>query len=190
MEQHIDETQLRELVRKAQQGDTEAFGKMYDLYFESVYRFVAFRMQEDLVEDVVADIFVKTWEKLDTYRIRKKIPFGAWLFRIARHTVIDAYRKHREFEEVPETLEDEDRLNHAESRVKQKYLLHTVRGAMEKLPNRYRDVLQLSYMAELPHSEVARVMRITEGSVRILKHRALKKLEEYLPHEVDEKNRS
>lgn len=187
MEQNIDENQLRELIRQAQQGDTEAFGKIYDSYFESVYRFVAFRLPEEQVEDVVADIFVKTWEKLHTYRVRKKIPFGAWIFRIARHTVVDTYRKHREHEQMPETIEDQDRYNRAESRVKQKHLMHTMRSAMDKLPSRYRDVLQLSYMAELPHSEVARVMRITEGSVRILKHRALKKLEQFLPHDVHEK---
>ena len=183
----VNEDQLLESIRKAQQGDTEAFGTVYDYYFDSVYRFVAFRLHEDLVEDIVADIFVKVWEKLHTYKIRKKIPFGAWLFRIARHQVIDAYRKHREHDEVPDTLEDNDQLNQAETRIKQKHLNATVRTAMDKLPTRYRDVLHLSYMAELPHSEVARVMRTSEGSVRILKHRALKKLEDFLPGESDEK---
>jgi RNA polymerase sigma factor (sigma-70 family) len=61
-----------------------------------------------------------------------------------------------------------------------------MRGAMDRLPSRYREVLHLSYVAELPHSEVARVMRTSEGSVRTLKFRALKKLRLELPQDLDE----
>lgn len=185
MHSSMDEAQLRELIRKAQQGDTEAFGTLYDHYFESVYRFVAFRLPDDVVEDVTAEIFVKVWEKIHTYRVRKKIPFGAWLFRIARHHVVDAYRKHRDIEQVSDALEDDDHYNRAETRIKKQHLLKNVRSAMDKLPQRYKDVLQLSYMANLPNGEVARVLRTSEGSVRTLKHRALRKLEEFLPPDSD-----
>lgn len=182
----MDDASLLALVQKAQRGDTKAFGKIYDHFFDSVYRYAAFRLPEDLVEDIVAEIFVKAWEKLHTYKTRKNVPFGAWLFRIVRHSVIDSYRKHRQHEEVPETLPDTDELNQAETRIKQQHLVRTVRGAMKKLPSRYQEVLQLSYMADLPHSEVARVMKTSEGSVRTLKSRALKKLEEHLPQEMRE----
>ncbi len=182
----VDEAQLITLVKKAQQGDTRAFGKIYDHFFDSVYRYAAMRLPEELVEDTVADVFVKAWKKLHTYKARQKIPFGAWLFRIVRHSVIDEYRKRRKYEEMPETIEDTDILNRAETRVKQQHLVRTVRGAMKRLPSRYQEVLNLSYMADLPHSEVARVMRTSEGSVRTLKFRALKKLEEELPHDMRE----
>lgn len=175
------EAVLLDLVSKAKQGDAQAYGKIYDHFFDSVYRYAAFRLPPDVAEDVVADAFVKVWEKLHTFKPRRRVPFGAWLFRIVRHCVIDAYRKHRQWEQVPEDVPDGDMLNSAEARVKRQHLLSTVRGAMHKLPARYREVLQLSYMAELPHSEVARVMRTSEGSVRTLKFRALRKLEEHLP---------
>jgi len=180
----ISEHELLSLVTQAQEGDTKAFGRVYDHFFDSVYRYAAFRLPEAVCEDVVADAFVKAWEKLHTYRVRQGIPFGAWLFRIVRHTVIDAYRKRRDFEEVPETIEDPDALNRAEARVKQKDLLSVMRGAMDRLPSRYREVLHLSYVADLPHSEVARVMRTSEGSVRTLKFRALRRLEQELPPDL------
>ena len=180
----LSEAALLSLVRKAQEGDTDAYGKIYDHFFESVYRYAAFRLPESVCEDLVADIFVKVWEKLHSYKMKKNVPFGAWLFRIVRHSVIDEYRKKRDWEEVPEDLPDEDTLNAVETRVKKQHLLKTMRGAMDKLPQRYRDVLHLSYMAELPHSEVARVMRMSEGSVRTLKFRALKKLESNLPADM------
>lgn len=177
---------LPEYVRRAQAGDTEAFAKIYDMYFVQVYRYTAFRVPREIAEDLVADIFVKTWEKLHTYTERKGVPFAAWLFSIARHTVIDAYRTHRGFEEVPETIEDADILNRADTKVGRDEMLKIVNAALGKLPDRYREVLLLSYMAELPHAEIGRVLKLREGAVRILKHRALRRLEEHLPENIRE----
>lgn len=180
----IEDGEMRELVRLAQEGDTDAFGKLYDQFFDSIYRYTAFRLPKEVAEDVTADIFVKAWEKLYTYKPHKGIPFGAWLFRIARHAVIDAYRMHRGFEEVPESLPDTDHLNAAETRLHRQDTLRVVRAALAQLPDRYREVLLLSYVSELPYSEMSKVLRMSEGSVRILKMRALRKLEGYLPPEM------
>jgi RNA polymerase sigma-70 factor, ECF subfamily len=180
----LEDIELKELIRTAQEGDTESFGVIYDRFFDPIYRYCAFRLPKEIAEDVTADIFVKAWEKLYTYKAHKGIPFGAWLFRIARHSVIDSYRTTRGFEEVSEALPDTDDFNRAEKRLEQQDTLRIVRKAMNELPKRYREVLVLSYVSELPHSEIARVLRMSEGSVRILKMRALRKLESYLPPEM------
>ena len=182
----LEEADIQNLVFTAQEGDTDAFGLLYDHYFEPVYRFTAFRVPDEMAEDIVADIFVKVWEKLHTYKAKKNVPFGAWLFRIARYTLIDAYRSQQKTEEVPEEVEDEDVLNRAETRVKQKHLFTMVRGAMDELPKRYQEILHLSYVADLPNDEVARVLKMRTGAARTLKFRALKKLEEHLPSEIRE----
>jgi RNA polymerase sigma-70 factor (ECF subfamily) len=169
------------LVLKAQGGDTEAFGKVYDHFFDSVYRYVSFRVPSEMTEDIVADIFVKAWEKLHQYSARKGVPFGAWIFRIARHAVIDHYRSDEALEEVPEEIVDTDQWNRAESRTERNDLLKVVRSAFDQLTPRYREVLSLSFIAELPTNEVARVLKMTEGGVRILKMRALRKLQDFLP---------
>ncbi len=179
-----EEASLQALIAKAKNGDTVAFGEIYNLYFQPIYRYTAFRLQADVAEDVVADIFVKAWEKIHTYNERKGIPFGAWLFRIARYTVIDVYRKDRNFEEVPEEIADPDDWNRADSAHKRGEILQVVQAAMKQLSPRYRDILVLSYIAELPHKEVARVLKMTEGGVRILKMRALRKLESHLPPDI------
>ncbi len=169
----IQQKVLPEYVRGAQEGCTESFSKIYDMYFLQVYRYTSFRVPNEVAEDLVADIFVKAWEKLHTYKERKNVPFAAWLFRIARHKVIDSYRTHRGFEEIPEELADSDIFNRADTKVGRDEMLKLVNASMEHLPARYKEVLLLSYMADLPHSEIARVLHITEGAVRILKHRAL-----------------
>lgn len=180
----LSEAEIQALVRRSQEGDTEAFGRVYDHYFLQVYRYTAFRVAPEVAEDIVADVFVKAWEKLHQYKAMSQVSFGAWLFRIARHTIIDAYRAHRPVEEISEETEDQDTWNRADSRVKSGETLRQVRSAIEQLPRRYREILLLAYVAELPHSEIARVLRLTEGAVRILKFRALKKLEGLLPSDI------
>ncbi len=180
----MDEAELQALVLQAQEGDERAFERIYDQFFLPLYRYTAFRTSSHLVEDVVADIFIKAWEKLHQYKARKGVPFGAWLFRIARHAIIDSYRRERETEEVSEDWADPDVFNRADTRVKHADRLRIVRDAIGQLPRRYREVLLLSYVAELPTSEVARVLRMTEGGVRILKLRALRKLEGFLPPDI------
>src|SRR3989344_5004052 len=186
----LTEEELQTLVQEAQEGSTQAFEKLYNVFFDPVYRYTAFRLPEDLVEDAVADIFVKSWEKLHTYHWRRHVPFGAWLFRIARYTVIDVYRTQRGFDEIPEDLEDPDEFSRADTKVKRQDLLNIVRHAMQQLPKRYREVLVLSFVSDLPNKAVARVLRMTEGGVRILKLRALRKLEKLLPPDIqsDPKN--
>lgn len=181
--QGMSEEALLVLVRQAQEGDVDAFEKIYEHFFVSVYRYAAFRLPREVAEDTVADIFVKVWEKLHRYKERRGVPFGAWLFRIARHAVIDVYRSQRGFEEVPENLPDLDPLNRPSRTVEQGELLRVVRSALAELPSRYREVLVLTFIAELPYSEVARVLRRTVGGVRVLKLRALRRLEALLPPE-------
>ena len=190
MQQQLPEEQLQRLVKKAQDGDTDAFEQLYQQFFLPIYRYAAFRVPKEIAEDIVADVFVKAWEKLHQYKVQKGVPFGAWLFRIARHTVIDTYRHDRHFDEVPEDIADTDELNRPDAGIKNREVLKVVRDALDQLPRRYREILVLSYIAELPHHEVARVLRMTEGGVRILKFRALRKLESLLPPDIAEKSAS
>ena|SRR3989338_7632609 len=180
----LPEANLQEWVRQAQNGDTDAFARLYDHFFPAIYRYAAFRLPKEAAEDVTADIFVKAWEKLHTYRSHRSVPFGAWLFRIARHTVIDAYRTRHDTEEMDDTFIDPDVFNRADTHAHRQDLLRIVRSAMDKLPRRYREILLLTFVSELPHHEVARILRLTEGAVRILKLRALRKLERLLPTDI------
>lgn len=182
----IEDGAFKLLVRRAQEGDTDAFGQIYDVFFLSVYRYTAFRLPKEIAEDVTADIFVKAWEKLHTYKVHRGVPFGAWLFRIARYTVIDAYRTQRGFEEVPETLPDTDTYNQAHHRMEQSERLRIVRKVLDDLPKRYREVLVLSYISELPHEAISELLDLTVGAVRVLKSRALRRFREALPPDLQE----
>ena len=182
----LSDAELQMLVLRAQDGDTASFERLYKHFFTPIYRYTAFRAPSEMAEDIVADVFVRAWEKLHQYKVHKGIPFGAWLSRIARHAVIDVYRQERHFDEVPEEYADPDQMNRADADLHRRDVVRIVREALEQLPRRYREVLVLSYIAELGHEEVARVLHLTAGAVRILKFRALRKLEALLPPDVQQ----
>ncbi|HRH93766.1 MAG TPA: RNA polymerase sigma factor [Candidatus Peribacteria bacterium] len=185
--QPIPAEELQALVKRAQDGETEAFGKIYDAYLTPIYRYVVFRFPQELAEDLVADIFVKAWEKLHSYKSMAGVPFSAWLFRIARHVVVDAYRGQRGFEEISEDIVDESSSSDPKLATERSLSVGKVRGALNGIPRYYREILLLHYVSGLSHAEIARSLRITEGGVRILKFRALKKLEALLPSDGTKK---
>ena len=181
-----EEARLAELIMRAQQDDHEAFAEIYDQYATPIYRYIAFRVPTEVAEDLMSDVFVKAWEKLHLYKVRRGIPFSSWLFRIARNSVIDSYRTFRETQELDELHEDENRWNDPKLTITHQFQTTLLRQAIRRLPKRHQEVLSLSYFSGLSHLEISRSLRIREGSVRIIKHRALKKLQDMLPASMRE----
>ena len=87
-----DDVAIDALVRRAAAGDPAAFAGLYDAYAPRVRRFLRHQLGDgDLAEDLLQRTFVKMIEALPRYRSRG-LPFGAWVFRIARNAVIDHRR--------------------------------------------------------------------------------------------------
>src|SRR5262249_17534059 len=79
------------LVRRAQDGDRDAFGELYRIHLPAVARLVRFRVGHD-DEDAVSEVFLRAWRGLASYR-DTGVPFAAWLYGIARHVAIDELRR-------------------------------------------------------------------------------------------------
>src|SRR5438046_10758131 len=92
----LDDAAIERLVQEAQAGDAWAFGRLFDHYHLPVYRFVASRVRRPSdAEDLTQLVFVKALEALPRYESRG-IPFGGWLFRLARNAVVDFTRTRHE----------------------------------------------------------------------------------------------
>ena len=92
----LDDAALERLVEASQNGDSEAFGQLFDHFHGPVYRYIVSRVQRPAdAEDLTQLVFVKALEALPRYEARG-IPFGGWLFRLARNTVIDFVRTRHE----------------------------------------------------------------------------------------------
>src|SRR5439155_24778864 len=81
---------------EAQRGNTEAFGRIFDEFAGPIYRFIASRVNRPSdAEDLTQLVFVKALEALPRYEARG-IPFGGWLFKLARNAIIDQIRTRRD----------------------------------------------------------------------------------------------
>lgn len=170
----------RELIERAQQGDTGAFGELYVRHLDTIFRYVFYRVgNQQEAEDLTETTFIKAWEAVAGYRIGE-LPFVAWLYRIARNAVIDSSRK-RTVETVDiETQPLASPGNTLEEEVIQGSHLDQVMAAMARLPEEQQEVVTLRFLSGLSHIETAEIMGKSPESVRVLQFRALKALRLWL----------
>ena len=165
----------RRLVELAQAGDGEAFSKLYEAYFDRVYRFIFFRVADDrMAEDLASQVFLKAWENLHRYRPRAT--FLAWLYAIARNSVIDMYRTRKTIisleEAVPIAAQD-DKLD---DRLQLEFEVKALQAAMQQLTREQQEVITLKFIADYDTAQIAREMGKSEGAIRALQMRALQAL--------------
>ena len=174
-----------QLVERAREGDEAAFGALYDAFAPRLYRFFSFRVpRRDLAEDLTQQVFVKMIEQLPNYQAQGA-PFAAWVFRIARNIWIDQHRTSHPaapLESLPESTDGEPG---PEEMALRSLDWERVRAALYRLPDEQREVIVCRFFAELSPAETASLMGRSEGSVRVIQHRALVALRRMLmPTEV------
>jgi RNA polymerase sigma-70 factor (ECF subfamily) len=175
------EEEIDELVERARHGDTAACAALYDVYAPRVYRFFRFRVSSpETAEDLMQRVFVKMVETLPGYEPRG-VPFGAWLFRVARNAWIDESRSHRQTVSIDrlETAPADGGDPHEYAAASIDSAL--VRRAVAALPADQREVIACRFFAGLTPRETGLLMGRTEGSVRVLQHRALASLRRLMP---------
>jgi RNA polymerase sigma-70 factor (ECF subfamily) len=165
-----DRAHERALVRRAQDGDRDAFGELYRIHLPAVARLVRFRLG-GADEDVVAEVFLRAWRGVDGYRDRG-VPFAAWLYGIARHVSVDELRKRGRVEPVEQVPDRGEDPMTAE--------LLTLHGAIDRLPTEQRQVIELKYLVGMSNDEVAAVTGTTSGAVNAKQWRALRTLADIL----------
>ena len=176
-----------QLVAAAIKGDQQAFGQIYDQHVDDLFRFIYARVEDrQTAEDITSDVFLKAWENLDSYQIRGA-PFRAWLYRIARNTVIDHYRTRKQEAPLDAVINthDEDSMP-----VAQKVSLYIeseeVLLAMREITYDQRNVLMLKFVQNLTTKEIAKILGKRQGAVRALQMRGLQSLALVLEEVHDE----
>ncbi len=182
----VDVSQLpdAELIARAQRGDTECFGQLYERYVDQIYRYVRTRVADDQdAEDLTENIFVKSYESLGTYEERGWA-YSAFLYQVARNLLVDHYRQ-----ATPEQpLDASEPLEAADPGLEERLTEHEdivrIKGALAELPDDYQEVIRLRVLLDLPTSTAAEWMGRSEGAARVLLHRALKILRQKLEAEL------
>ena len=167
------------LVESAKQ-DAENFGKLYDYYFPKVYAFVRAKVSDQsCAEDITSDIFMKIVEHLKEYEFRG-LPFGAWVFRIARNTLHDFYAKNAKIKttdiEKASSVRDETEQNSPHGKATHQELALKVKEVLKNLPERDMTVIQLKFFSGLNNREITGITGLSESNVGIIVYRTLKKI--------------
>src|SRR5215831_7901523 len=152
------------LVHASQQGDTEAFGRLYQRYARMVHGVLLSRVHAGDVEDLVQDVFLRALPRLRG--LREASRFGGWLAAIARNMAIDFHRRAQTRAESRDAAVDPD----------EQAAPGTTSGAREaaeilecirSLPEAYRETLTLRLVEGLNGPEIAERTGLLPGSVRV-----------------------
>jgi RNA polymerase sigma-70 factor (ECF subfamily) len=171
------------LVQKAVGHDAEAFGKLYDMHVDRVYRHVYYRVgNEQDAEDLTQQVFLKAWQAIHKYK-KTASPFIAWLMTISHNLVVDFYRtrKDRAYLEA-EVLADGSASN-PEAAAQASLEQQRLRRAILQLGSDEQQVVILRFIEGFDFAEIASLMNKKEGNVRVILHRALVKLRNILEKE-------
>lgn len=159
----------------------EQFSLIYDQYIEKIYRFVYLKVNsEEHAQDITSKVFTKGWEAFkNAQNPNSKIQNpGAFLYQIARNTVIDHYRERERHSVVSAELVNESK-DLGKNALENAVLAgdaESVRKAIFGLKKEYQDALIWRYLEDMPIEEIAVLLGKTEGSVRVMLHRGLKEL--------------
>jgi RNA polymerase sigma-70 factor (ECF subfamily) len=157
-------------VRRAQSGDMDAFRFLYLRYKNNVYGYVLSIVRDEHdAEDATQHVFLKLMSVIASYQPRK-VPFTAWIIRVARNVAVDYQRDRRSIpcEEVfaPSRTTDDPSPERRWG----------LEQALETLPDDQRDVVVLRHLVGLTPTEIANRMGRTEASVHGLHHRGRENL--------------
>lgn len=169
----------------------EKYERKIDSYIQSILRLT----KEDR-EDIVQDIFIAVYRNLNSYKT--EYSFSTWLYRIAHNQTISFLRKHstrfkneQQQNAAPEENDDESRFESiaseedVESNVEQLLKIERVKEQMKQLPLQDREILLLRYCEQQEYNQIASILRIPEGTVASLIHRAKAKLKKILNEQVE-----
>jgi RNA polymerase sigma-70 factor, ECF subfamily len=171
--------ELAKLVDQAKVGSEEAFAKLYDHFFQPLYRYLYYRVNQEAVEDLLETVFLKAWRGLNGYK-HGDAGFSAWIFRIAHNVVVDYYRSNENIYEIPESYADSRREASSTHILEQNLNEENLKKGLEGLSDAYRQIVVLKFINELSNKEIAIILGKSENSVRILQFRALKALKQSL----------
>ncbi|WP_338602484.1 sigma-70 family RNA polymerase sigma factor [Saccharopolyspora sp. SCSIO 74807] len=175
-------------VDAAQNGDNDAFGRLYDEYSHIVYRYVLFRVSDHcLAEDITSETFLRALRRIATVSYQGR-DVAAWFITIAKNLVLDHVKSSRNRLEVPAAdLTDTHRPQTQcgpEQQVLDAATQHELLHCVRQLNPDQRECIRLRFMQGLSVTETAQRMQRGEGAIKALQHRAVRRLAHLLPDDV------
>lgn len=186
-----------DLVNWARDGDTEAFGHVYDRYLDVVFRFTYFRVGvRQLAEDLTAETFIRALRRIGSFEWQGR-DFAAWLVTIARNLVCDHFKsgRHRFDYLIPEVgdapggqwgeahimFASADHVPSPEDGAANHLRNVALLTAVKQLNPEQQECVVLRFLHDFTVAETAQAMGKNEGAIKALQYRAIRSLNRLLP---------
>jgi RNA polymerase sigma-70 factor (ECF subfamily) len=156
------------------------FTILYDQYVDKIYRFIYYKTHhKETAEDLTSVAFVKALNSFSSFD-QNKGGFSAWIYKIARNTVIDFYRSKKTLINIDDVWDLSDNQD-IEREVDASLKLAEVKKYLKNLSSEQRDVIILRVWEGLSYKEIAAVLGKSENSCKMMFFRTIKKLKEEMP---------
>ena len=151
--------------------------QIYTQYSGKVMGYIRARIRNYAdAEDLCSEIFEKIQRKIDDFD-EQKASLSTWIFSITRNTLIDHFRKNRPSEELDENLSDSSEVD---ENLLSGETLSELSQALKKLPQQLMDIIVLRYYDGKPLTEIAQMMNLSYGAVKLRHQNALMLLKEHM----------
>ncbi len=173
----------KRLAEELRNGSYTAFQRLYDLYSGMLYGFALdLTKSPSEAEDILQETFMKVWLSRET--ISSDLSFKAYLFRIARNLMIDAFRKRMSYQVFADYMKSEEYrkslADDIEGRLTFDEFLRDIESAKEELTARQKEIFELSREKGMPLADIAHHLGLSEQTVKNQLSGALKILREKL----------
>lgn len=151
------------LVKECLNGNKQAFGELVEKYQKQLYN-AAYRILNDgdVAKDVTQTVFIRAYEKLDTYD--PKFKFFSWIYRMTVNESINTYRQQKRNVDIDEVMIASN--ENPEEKMQEAQVELAIEKAVSSLPIEYRMVTIFYYFANLPYQEISFVLDIPEKTVK------------------------
>ena len=159
-------------IEQCQRGDTEAFGLLYDVYAQRIYRFIYFKtMHRETAEDLTSQTFFKALESFPAFNSQKGT-FSAWLYCIARNTVIDHFRTLHPTDDLDSVFGLAGKQDVA-LEIDNREQVNKIHSYLDKLTAQQRNVIIMRLWDQLSYREIAEITKTSEASCKMSFSRAV-----------------
>ncbi len=171
-------------VKKAVSGNKEAFGELYRIFLDRIYRFVYYLVRDEFsAEDITQNTFLKAWNNLPNFS-QDRGTFQSYLYTIARNLVIDNQRKKKELSLEAGYGADIETDENPEEKIWKDDMMQKVRVALSDLNELDRQLVILRFFEEMHFDEIAEVVGKEAGTIRVKMHRIMESLKDKLKNNI------
>lgn len=179
MAELLSSAEISALVQRAKAGNADAFESVYSQLYLPVFRYIARRVTDRRdTEDLVQQVFLKLLTSRTTFTETASGPL-AYLFTVARTTVIDYWKKQGRVI----TLDDDMLENISETKI-DSHVTSDIATALQQVAADGRAVIELKFVYGFSTSEIARRLNKSEAAIRQIQCRALSALRTHLSERI------